>query len=199
MNKRSLKSKVCGFTLIELAVTVTIMLVIMSIVIFNNKKFNDSLLITNLAYDVALSIRESQVFGVSVKGAGVGSAQDFNVGYGVHFDLDISKVSFKKFVDRFEGISQKGDYSFDEGELLDTLEMKRGNHIEEIYAVDSYGGRVDISKLDIVFVRPNPDAHFSVGGESQSYSSVRIILISPQEVRKQIEIGSTGQISIQTI
>ncbi len=45
----------------------------------NHERFNSSILLDSLAYDIALSIREAQVYGLSVRGINA----DFQVGYGV--------------------------------------------------------------------------------------------------------------------
>ena len=76
-----------GFTLIELLVTISIMVIIMSVVLINYHQYNSTFGITNLAYDIALSARTAQTYGVAVHADQGGSGQtQFEYGYGLHFD-----------------------------------------------------------------------------------------------------------------
>src|SRR3989344_1700844 len=74
-----------GFTLIELLVSIFIIGVIASVTVYNHREFTDSLEITNLAYTMALSIREAQISGTSVK---AGLSGDFDKAYGIHFNIN---------------------------------------------------------------------------------------------------------------
>ena len=79
-----------GFTLYEVVVTLAIVLIIMGIVLFNQSKFRSDIEITNLAYRVALAVREAQVYSISVKQfAGSQSSQRFDVPYGLHFNKEV--------------------------------------------------------------------------------------------------------------
>ncbi|MBI2004934.1 prepilin-type N-terminal cleavage/methylation domain-containing protein [Patescibacteria group bacterium] len=57
-----------GFTLVELLVVVSIMLIITSTLLLQQRKFNSATLMRTLAYNIALSIRQAQVYGTSVVG-----------------------------------------------------------------------------------------------------------------------------------
>src|SRR3989338_7579467 len=56
-----------GFTLVELLVTLSLFVVLTTIVLFSQSKFNGSILLTNLAYDVAITVRQAQTYGVNVR------------------------------------------------------------------------------------------------------------------------------------
>ena len=73
-----------GFTLIETLAVLGIFVTITLIVFVGNNNFNNTILLTNLAYDVALTTTRAQSYGVSVKQFGTG-VESFNVGYGIHF------------------------------------------------------------------------------------------------------------------
>src|SRR3989338_1435579 len=69
-----------GFTLVELIVVSAIILLITGFVMFQQAKFNSATLMRSLTYSVALSMRQAQVYGTSVRefsGA-------FAPGYGVY-------------------------------------------------------------------------------------------------------------------
>ena len=56
-----------GFTLIELLVVVAIIVVITGLILANSNKFGGQTMLQNLSYDIALSLREAQVYGISVR------------------------------------------------------------------------------------------------------------------------------------
>src|SRR3989338_6906440 len=71
-----------GFTLVELLVTLSLFVVLTTIVLFSQQKFNGSILLTNLAYDVALTIRQAQTFGVNVReNVNASSGEEFKTPY----------------------------------------------------------------------------------------------------------------------
>src|SRR3989344_6847475 len=74
-----------AFTLVELVVVLAIFTLISSVVLANHSRFNGSVLLGSLAYDIALSIREAQVYGLSVKQHTVAGVGQFQIGYGIHF------------------------------------------------------------------------------------------------------------------
>src|SRR3989338_9825786 len=78
--RRSFTKKPKGFTLVELIVVSAIILLITGFVMFQQSKFNSATLMRSLTYSVALSMRQAQVYGTSVRefsGA-------FAPGYGVY-------------------------------------------------------------------------------------------------------------------
>ena len=62
-----------GFTLIELIVSVAIFVFMTALVVAKYGNFNQSVLMTDLAYDIALTLRTAQTYGVSVQGQAPGS------------------------------------------------------------------------------------------------------------------------------
>jgi prepilin-type N-terminal cleavage/methylation domain-containing protein len=60
-------SRKSGFTLIELMVVLVVFVALTGIMISSQSKFDGTILLNNLAYDIALSIREAQTYGVNVK------------------------------------------------------------------------------------------------------------------------------------
>ncbi len=192
-----------GFTLIELLVVTAILIIITSIVLVNNNRFGGVILLENLAYDIALSIREAQVFGISVRQFGSGN---FGVGYGMHF-LSTSPTTYVLFAD---AISQNGLYdgcpTQASCELVESTDIQRGYFIAGLCvpAGDNSGSCTRVSRADILFKRPEPDACISKEGASAmtgnyvctgAQESVRIILQSPRGDLMSVVVGATGQIS----
>ena len=74
-----------GFTVIELVISVAIFVFMTALMIAKYSNFDQSVLLTDVAYDTALTIRTAQAYGTSVKGAGT-TVVSFQNAYGVHFD-----------------------------------------------------------------------------------------------------------------
>lgn len=206
-----------GFSLVEMMVSVAIFSIISGIVVFNSSKFSSNLLITNLAYEVALAVRQAQVYGLSVKG----TEGLFNAGYGAHFSMtgvDGNKT-FYFFFDSEDPEGKCGpigslDCSAPEAKEVHTI--SGGIIISKLCVVSSGTNyctndqNVSFDSMDITFKRPNPNANivaFINGAVSQlngnpsppllsSITSARIYLQSPQGKQKYVEVLSTGQISI---
>ncbi|MEN9405251.1 MAG: hypothetical protein RLY47_210 [Candidatus Parcubacteria bacterium] len=170
-----------GFTLMEMVVTVGIFALISTIVIVRNAQFDNETLLQNLAFDVALSVRQAQQFGVNVRAAeGV-----FSGSYGIHFDAEQSAYFM------FTDINEDGRYQSDE--LLETFTLGRGATIGAICDPSSKGD-CGHKELDVVFRRPDPDAVINNGEMSQA----TVELISGRgDGSRIISIESTGQISIK--
>lgn len=179
-----------GFTLVELLVTLSLFVVITTIVLFSQSKFNGSILLTNLAYDVALTVRQAQTFGVNVREVSSGGG-DFQKAYGVHFDATDAD-SKKKFILFIDDVSVNGKYDSSDS-IVNTYSVKRGNYIKNI-CIES--ACTSVNKLDITFIRPNPDA--IIKGDSYSDAAEAKITISSADGNtRNIVVNSTGQISIQ--
>ncbi len=201
-----------GFTIIELIVVISIMVVVTTVVLYNYQNFNSTTLVTNYAYEVAFAVKEAQVYGLSVLGGG--SSASFQRGYGVHFDsasLGGRPASFTLFADIPVAGSNSpvGNGFFDnntESPPVKTYSFA-GN-----YRVLSFCGFSSSNSsncgtlanpnqsLDITFVRPNPDAIINMKNGNQLYqnlSKAEITIISPNGSTKKIVVYSTGQISIQ--
>ncbi|WKZ26449.1 MAG: type II secretion system protein [Candidatus Paceibacterota bacterium] len=215
-----------GITLIELLVSIFIIILITSVVVFNHRAFTDKLEITNLAFDIALTIREAQVSGIAVEQApDVGG---FENAFGVSFfirtqpseggDVNNDKI-FIRFIDfDSEGdtdfLMYNGTYDCTDSECLEKVEIGRGNKISHICYRN--GGalkcgspiRSEPRGVDIAFLRPKPDASIKfrdAGGEYLSSDEgvsldnleAVICLESPLGRKKSVHVLPTGQISVR--
>jgi prepilin-type N-terminal cleavage/methylation domain-containing protein len=190
--KRNFKK---GFTLIELLVTISIFVILTGVVIFNQGKFNSTVLLTNLAYDTALTIRQAQTYGINVKEFG-----DSNfIPYGVHFERNAK--SFILFADT---AYDKNNPLLPPNPFLGatttciTLEgcvnrytIQRGNYISDLCV----NGNCGKASLDVIFKRPNPDALIYSG--NTSYNNAQIYLKSADGTGSTtISVWSNGLIQI---
>lgn len=195
-----------GFTLVELLVTLSLFVVLTTIMLFSQSKFNGSILLTNLAHDVALTVRQAQTFGVNVR-ENVNETdyeKKFKRPYGVHFETltDSDKRKFTLFADSGGGSGGNGKY--DGGDTdVNKYSIKRGNYISDIKIINldtsctSADGGCSVNKLDITFLRPDPDARFESSPTKSGITEAKIIISSADGSNsRNVLVNSTGQISI---
>lgn len=184
-----------GFSLVELVVVAGIITLISTALILKQSSFDSTVLLRSLAYEVALSIRQAQVYGLSVREQGVGSA-NFDVGYGVHFS-GANPTTYILFAD------EDRDSRYDEGESVEVFTLRRGYRITAACAtlVQSGAERCtpgELSSLSIAFRRPDPDALIRSDLVSESYGTATITLLAPDgESARVISVASTGQIEVK--
>ena len=183
-----------GFTLIELLVSISIFAIITTVAVFNHTQFNGSVLLTNLAYDVALSARQAQFYGTTVKRATVDLADTsrFDSGYGIRFDTS-TPTSYFIFEDaRSGGVGTLPNHVYDSGDVkIETFYVQKGNKITKICLDNDCSP----TSVDTTFVRPNPDAFIKSGSASYN-SKAEICVTSPAGQARKVVIESTGQISV---
>lgn len=136
-----------GFTLVELLICVAIFVVITSVAVWNNNAFNSSILLTDLAYEVALSVRQAQVYGITVKAPAAcsgGSQCNFSSGYGVDFNTSgtlntSSSTNYVLFEDGEVGLP---DHIYQSGEWLSSFVIGRGYSIKW-FCVAGYASHIN--------------------------------------------------------
>lgn len=187
-----------GFTLIELLVVLAIMTIMTTLILFQHRSFDSSTLLRSLTYSVALSIRQAQVYGTSVRQFGTGSGS-FNYSYGVYFSSgDASHYQLFADVNGDKLRASNGS------EDVNQFTLGTGYSIVKFCATISGGsqhcstGASPITSLTIYFRRPNPDARFSSSASSEVYSDAYIQIVGPSGVpsTRSISVTSTGQISV---
>ena len=193
--KRSLAA---GFTLIELLVICAILVVVSGVILANNTAFGGAVLLESMAYDMALAVREAQVYGVSVARFGAGI---YSAGYGMHFDTG-SPGTFVLFAD----VLDPADGLYEEGEIVSSTDLQRGYRIISLCSTQTDVAEVcGYSRLDISFIRPEPDAWISADGASCILASgvckesARIILQSPRGDKTSVVVSINGQIFVEKI
>jgi len=184
-----------GFSLVELIAVTGIFALLSAIVLANNTRFGGSITLEHLAYDVALSVREAQLYGIAVRRTEAG---EFSTGYGMHFSL-ASPNSYILFADTFE------NGLYDGGELVESTTIRSGYGIADICVSTQAGETCGINTLNVVYKRPEPDAcigtgDVTIGGDGLCTSvrtQARVLLTSPRGDRATIAIESTGQVYVE--
>lgn len=156
----------------------------------NHARFGGKITLENFAYDVALSIRQAQVYSIAVQRVG---ESNYGVSYGMHFDT-ASANAYELF-----GDTAPVNGLYDAGELLQANTMNGGYRISDlcVRAQGAAGETCGITKLDIVFKRPEPDAYIRANADSTLHEAGRIIISSPRSETADIVVEATGQISVQ--
>ena len=206
-----------GFTLIEILVVMAIMMVITTVLLVNQSRFDSSTVLRSLAYSVALSVRQAQVYGTSV--VGTTTAQSNCVGgfysggncyasaYGLHFDTALP-TSYSLFAD----LNNDGQYT-SSNELIKNFSFSQGYLITDFCVTGTNTGSPvtrrspgAISTLDIVFKRPNPDATFvalqasglPIAGDTYSGAYIQIQSTGDSSNTKRVSFLNTGEVSVCT-
>lgn len=186
---RKKKNLVCGFTIVEVVIVVFIASVIASVVIVKYKNFSNSIQLENAALDVALSVREAQVFGISSRGTT--TMKSFFYGYGVRFD-STDPNSYISFID------SEGDNLWynSSNEHMKTTAFAQGYSVNDLCVITPPSALWDCTTptvLNILFQRPKVNAIIKTA-ESSTSSSARIELMSPSGATTSINISESGQV-----
>ena len=191
-----------GFSLVELLVVLSIFLIITSVVLFNQNKFSSDISITNVAYSIALEIRQAQVSGILV-----GQGQnDFNKAFGVHFMIENNQIVFRNFKD-FDD-----DLNYDSGEGDASQQLSEGNIILSVCtytsATDQSGKKClapttsstsgVLTAVDIMYKRPEPSAIIidTLSANDRRKRLEVIVQSSLGDRTRTIKAYNTGQISV---
>lgn len=180
-----------GFGLIEMMVSISIMILVISVVMANHNAFNGAVLLRSQAYDVALQVREVQLGAIGT----MGQTSGFRTPYGVSFTE--GQAFYLPFIDNDININ----YLYDGGEEYG----KRGN-LDKRFVIDEIrliNPNSSPSSLSVTFERPNFDAKFNTGtgviNASSAEIDVRVVGSSGTGSGKirTVEILRTGQISVK--
>lgn len=200
---KQLKQK--GFSLPELIIVIAIFTIISTVAMFNQGKLTSSVLLTNMAYEVGLAVREAQTYGIGVRSEDAGGT--FTGQYGAHFSVeDESSRQVIVFADTSGGT----DFTYDSGEerYVYEFENRRGNKISALCVGDLGGNPCAVAagnseqSLDILFKRPNPVALISPDPEDLSggvrSNRVYIIITSLEgDDCRAVIVEPTGQIRVE--
>ncbi|MCR4306521.1 MAG: prepilin-type N-terminal cleavage/methylation domain-containing protein [Candidatus Yonathbacteria bacterium] len=200
-----------GFTMIELIVTISIFTMVTSVVLANYPKFSSRIVLENVAHQIALTVREAQTYGLSVRGFDNSGTTVFP-GYGVYFPAPgVGSKTFTLFADPND--DQRYDLSVCRSTGSECLQESTIRSAEHIYLLcgnlKTTGGTIEnpgaadcsLSSLHVGFRRPDPDANIvgysETDGDYRAFSDAEVVVISPRGDMKTIVIWTTGQISVE--
>lgn len=208
------KTNKAGFSVVELVVVLTIFSIMSSISIFNYNDYRKNIEKSNVSQDIALSIRQAQVYGISSSDRIIGD-----------IDLDTTGNADELFgaaiIDITRDQSIRGVVVFPDQEKIILYEDLNRNYIYNeatdriIDERSIVSGSIDITgsylctateegcenfqtgRVDITFQRPYPEAYISYGGDrNDTYSFGTIVISSGSGIDQYIQISSIGNILV---
>jgi prepilin-type N-terminal cleavage/methylation domain-containing protein len=195
--KKTKKNLQAGFSLLEMVMVLAIFGLLTAVVTYNYGAFNNQITLTNLAYEIAMQVREAQVYSLGVRG----SNNTFDSRYGVYFKA--GQGSFISFVDKEIGGTADGvcDNSTGSGcdactgqtECQRIISLPRNMTIERF--LNSSNGNPITGPVFITFKRPDTEA-ILYNGSSPISSGVDIIIRSPDLQYKKVTVKQNGYISV---
>lgn len=213
MRKKNTKKKYSkGFSLVEFIVVLVIFSIMSSVSLFNYNSYSKSIRETNVAQDIALTIRQAQIYGLSATGRTVGGGnagpedilnipnitQDRSI-IGVRIDIDNDSLTLYEDINRNFVFDEGGNYP---DRVIDIRTIRAAGI--DILAVDLCDDAPNCANdenggvVDVAFMRPYPDAYISYDGDgSDRYNFGSILISGNDEFDKYIEISSIGNISVK--
>lgn len=204
----------------------SIITIITGVTITSQTSFNRTLVLANTAYDVALTLRTVEIYGISSRAVSGAS----NVGYGLHFDTT-SEDSFMAFSDSYPTPSNdnagchpwpRGDQNapdakggnclYDQGSDVSAATYKLGNGIRitdfcAYFTTEGWLCAADVlTSLDIVFARPDPSplihvtssSNPSIGGEDNNGTKACIKVSAATGDSRYISVLGSGVVEVLT-
>ncbi len=202
-----------GFSVIELVVVISIFGIMTSISMFNYNGQKRSLEATNLAQDIALTVRQAQVYGISASGRNIGGSGSFNPNdffsgenaIDITQDKSIRGVTFFLKENRivlFEDNNRNFSYDKNIDRIIDERRITYTNTSFLSFILHDNGNiEKKDGRVDIAFERPYPDAIISYSSDvgvpgKNIYSSVTIN-IGSEGYEKSVSVNSIGNIIIK--
>ena len=211
MIKKFLKEKK-GFTMIELLMVLAIFTVLTLVVMYKYSEFNSSTIMSNMAYEAALAVRQAQVYSLGVRG--ISGNNDFEKRYGVYFNTQTNNKDFILFMDgklnnsNLNGLCDGSDSNVNCGACVNDECMEKNSLNRDIYfervcvsesldPIDKSTGECTdpapvVNEVSITFDRPNPDSLVN----NERYKNVGIVLKNSFGNQRGIIVRNTGQISV---
>lgn len=187
-----------GFSLVEFIVIISIFAIMAGVALFNFGSFNSTVSLNNLAHDIALTIRQAQVYGISAtEGGDVNTISQVR---GVYFPYLASNFDnrFVIFLDTDPLTNTASVVTYDAGVDvdLDQVQITTQDFISDIaIGSDAQSASSCTSEVVIAFKRPDPQPLIFCGQTPGGFA--RITIQSPNNSnQKFVEVWPTGQIAV---
>lgn len=209
-----------------MVVVLAIIVIVTTIALLGQGSFNRSMVLTDIAYTLAFSVREAQSLGLSSRiFTDSSSVRTSNAGYGVHFS-NATPTSYDLFADvnpaetgNIQSVTtcpghtvgtgpeaRPGNCYYDVSrELVRSYALNGGFRIKSFCGTDS-GGTLRCSgyldALDIVYLRPNTQSIISGirSGTLIPLTSAVIRVASPDGTRERcVNVSKVGRVSVHAL
>lgn len=180
-----------------------IIVILTMVLLLRQSSFDSSTILRSVAYSVALSVRQAQVYGTSVLGSVSGGSVQYASAYGLYFS-NSTPASYVLFADfNNNGVYDVGTETVKIFSLTNgyTLYRACGTISAGVNRCTNVSGPFSMgtNAVTILFRRPNPDAVFKTDTTSETYVSAWIEVQSPNATKRAILVTSAGQISVQIL
>jgi len=181
--------------LVELLVSVAIFIFMTALLVAKYGNFNSSVLLTDIAYDVALTVRTAQTYGLGV----TGTNSIFTYPYGVDFSTSNGTV-LTLYSDTDSNFYYSSvdvpvsTYTLTRGAVVKDLCLDTVIPTSQRCGTDSTS--VDVPALDISFKRPDPTAHICAGADC-SYTYAQITIQGTDGSERLVTVQQNGEISVE--
>lgn len=210
-----------GFTLVELLVSISIIVILSGVVVWNQSEATRKVNLSNATNELLVRLREAQTYGVSVKVTDTGSGETYDAGYGIYLEFDTDYIIL--FADKDGDEDYDGDEACQKGvayECLDKFTLKGGVKIIDMCGQIGNSNNIkcarengaSLSGFSIVYQRPTPQTEISFyhgnGASPESFKDGRAVIrlgyevqplnMPPPELCREIDVYETGQITAET-
>ncbi|MCA9351547.1 type II secretion system protein [Patescibacteria group bacterium] len=211
-----------GFSLVEFVVVLTIFAIMSSVSLFNYNAYRDRIQETNVGQDIALSIRQAQIYGLSSSDRLVGDQNLDEAGvaddvFGVnspsnpYFTTQIADITQDRSIRGvvvypssetiliFEDLNRNLIYDDGTDRIIDRRSIQTPS--VDLVGVDlcdtaANCGDVEEDRVDIVFVRPYPEAFISRDGSASTlYNFGSMVFDSGRPNQSYVEVTSIGNVT----
>ncbi len=183
------------------------MTVLTGVFLLQQRQFDSTTLLRSLTYSVALSIRQAQTYGTSVRAFN----NVFASAHGIYLCSGGAQCQQNYYL--FADADNDRARAVDGSEDVETFSLTGQNFTISRFCATTSGGTIttrcsdtnEITSLTILFIRPNPDACIEtsnsaaacvVGSAGEDYSNATIQLQGPGGATRSVTITNTGQISV---
>ncbi|MCX6715956.1 MAG: prepilin-type N-terminal cleavage/methylation domain-containing protein [Candidatus Taylorbacteria bacterium] len=199
-----------GFTVVELLVSLAIFVAMTSVIVAKFGTFNQSTLLTDTAYDVALIVRLAQSYGLSVKSATQIGSGNFSYPYGVDFNI-FSATSCGSASSNATTLVLFADYDGATDDMCDSNDVSirpyllvRGAYLSGLcVGADTtacYNGG-SVTRINVSYQRPNPEAKICAtkngGSVVCNYAYAEATISGSDGSTRTIVMRQNGQISVK--
>lgn len=183
-----------GYTIIELTVVITIIILLSSLILANYNQGNNKLSLELQAYKVASDIRQAQENSLGVAEVS-GFAYNQICGYGIYFNTGSN--SYILFADTNPAPLNCG-YLYDTSDKkLATVYMDKDFFIKNITAYSS-NTSASVSKINATFIPPDPITKIKSNALTDDYSQAAIVIGSASGANTMtVIINKAGLIYVQ--